>query len=421
MTCQLGEKQVCVDMRQVLIICPFFPPSAASGSYRMLGFARHLSKFDWIASVVACGPLPWEPNDELLAKSIPRGTDVRYVDFPLSKSRRFWPYVAQRFNWINGYHLWNAPALHHCEAMIGQRRPDVILTSGPPHTVHLVGRTLKLRHGIPWVADFRDPWCSWGNEKRYTGRPPVFSKGWERSIFAEADVIVANTSNTAKMFASIYPGSAERIVSVPNGYEPTEDSSDHPLSDPGLLTLLHTGVVYAGRDPRPLAKAVCSIGRSNLLMNRQPFLRLIGGCLNPQVTLEFASQKFAPWVRMEEHVPYHESQSAIRNADILVLLDTKNRRLGVPAKLYEYVGAKRPILALAEQDGDTAEVLRQSGTVHQVVSDWSPSTLEQAILSLSCQSIAPKAASGNGHVVVNFTRVAAAEMLAQRMDQLLHS
>ena len=155
----------------------------------------------------------------------------------------------------------------------------MILTSGPPHTVHLIGRALKHRHKIPWVADFRDPWCSWGTEKRYTGKPPVFSKRWERSVFSEADVIVANTPNSAKMFSEVYPQSAERIVTIPNGFDPTEtahESRRNSISP--YFTLLHTGTVYAGRDPRPLARAVISIGESQELQDRRPQLRLIGSC-----------------------------------------------------------------------------------------------------------------------------------------------
>ena len=209
-------------MKRLLIVTHHFPPSAASGSFRMLGFARHLPKFGWNVSVVVCGPTPWEPKDDDLGKQIPDDTTVECVEFPLKKARSFLPVALQKLRYIDLYYVWNKPAIVACSRLIKAQPPDAILTSGPPHSVHLVGRRLHRRFGLPWVADFRDPWCSLGSDKPYVRSWSRFTKPMERSVIRSADIVVANTSNARESLKDAYPKYAEKIAAVRNGFDPAQ-------------------------------------------------------------------------------------------------------------------------------------------------------------------------------------------------------
>jgi glycosyltransferase involved in cell wall biosynthesis len=368
-------------MPKLLLITPFFPPSAASGSFRALGFAKHLPKFGWDLTVVASGPRPWEPNDPKLLEQIPAETQVHYVEFPLDKARQIHHQVMQRLKVKGCTDVWNAPTLKKCREVILAEQPDVIMTSGPPHNVHLIGRALQQQFSLPWVADFRDPWYSWGGEAPYINNNFLLEYYWERRVFRHADRIVANTANTAEMFKRVFPHSARRIEAVPNGYDPMP-RSELPFRDKKNCSyvLLHTGEVYAGRNPAPIAEAMRKLGETNRLNGRKLVFRLLGRCDDSvQKNLDAYSQL----IELVGPVPYTEALEEMRNADILVLLDSPERRIGVPAKLYEYICARRPVLAFARDDSDSAKILQQSGLSHAIITYWNNiSSIQNAVIEL---------------------------------------
>ena len=374
-------------MKRLLIVTHHFPPSAGSGSFRMLGFARHLPKFGWNVSVVVCGPTPWEPIDEELGKQIPVETSVECVDFPLRKARSILPVALQKVRCIDLYYVWNKPAIVACRRLIKEWQPDVVLTSGPPHSVHLVGRRLHRQFGLPWVADFRDPWCSLGSDKPYIKSWSRLTKSMERSVIRGADIVVANTSNARQSLKDAYPKYARKIVAVHNGFDPSPNRDARRAVTTGPeINLLHAGALYAGRDPRPVFDALKQIINDERLHGKRVCWTLLGRSLDDRIDDDIRSRGLTDVVRLEGHVPYAEVIRRMANADILVLLDSPGRRIGVPAKLYEYIGVKRPILALAEKNGDCGQILRQSGVPNRIVPSKDVDLIRQAIFELIAMS-----------------------------------
>lgn len=407
-------------MYELLIVTPFFPPSAASGSFRALGFAKHLPKCGWGVTVVTSGPRPWESEDPELTKDVPSTTRVHYVDFPLGEFKRIVPRALQKIGVKGASDVWNAPAFQKCREVVRRNRPDVVLTSGPPHNVHLLGRALQKYFDLPWVADFRDPWCSWGDEVPYVDEFFFLERWWERTVFRTADAVVANTQNTAEVLRQVFPLAASRITSVPNGYDPMHlDAAPVRPRDDSSFTLLHTGAVYAGRNPRPVIEALGQIAKGDLISGKSPILRLFGKCFDPKLRDDVAKGNLQRWVDFGDSVPYLVAAKAARAADLLVLLDSPGRRIGVPAKLYEYVGAGRPILAMAEQDSDSAHVLRKSGLPHRVVSDYDDvAGVRKAIIELANSGQAGSQ-HGNGEFLASLTRAANAKLLADVLDDAI--
>ena len=184
------------------------------------------------------------------------------------------------------------------------------------------------------------------------------------------------------------------------------------------LTLLHTGSIYAGRNPLPVVEALKVISPQGISDGRQLKLRLLGQCLDLKLQRKLESKDFLPWVKIDKPVSYQAAAKATRAADILVLLDSPGRRIGVPAKLYEYIGLRRPILALAQTDSDTHLVLEKSGALYRIVSDWDNIELiRDAITSLVQES---KTWSQHGADCLHdmFTREVNASLLADILTYL---
>jgi glycosyltransferase involved in cell wall biosynthesis len=394
-------------LKKVLLITYHFPPSAASGSFRLLGFARHLPASGWQPLVVAPPCLPWEPIDTQLLDSVPADAMVTPVAYPTNAPKLLRAF-AQNAIWLP--RAWSA-----CKRVVGEHRPDVILTSGPPHCVHVLGHYLKRRTGLPWVADFRDPWISDGTDKRL-GWMQRWALRWERTVFQNADLILANAPNARRMFQGTYPAAADKVVTLTNGFDPC--GAQGRIADPSCeasqsTRLLHAGEIYAGRDPLPLFETLAEL-------NAQPdsfVLKVLG---RNEIDLDklLRERGWSDFVYVEGQRSYQDSLEEMRQADILVLFDSPGRKIGVPAKLYEYLGAGRPILALAEPDGDTGAVLRQSGVLHRIASPGDRAQIRQALVQLT-EALGTTQTVADPALLANFTRANLTRMLACRLDVLI--
>src|SRR5205823_2572694 len=181
-----------------LIVTYHFPPSGAVAVYRMLGFAQHLPRHGWEVGFVAPPLVPHEPVDEALLQRVPPHTAVFCAPYPRGLLAR----VARRFV-HNG--VWFPRAIPGLVRAVRRFRPDVVLTSGPPHCVHGLGWLLKRAYRLPWVACFRDPWHT--NGPRYAGWFPwgQWERYCERRVMAGADCVVANTPITCADLRRAHP------------------------------------------------------------------------------------------------------------------------------------------------------------------------------------------------------------------------
>jgi glycosyltransferase involved in cell wall biosynthesis len=215
-----------------------------------------------------------------------------------------------------------------------------------------------------------------------------------------------------------FPAQADKIVAIPNGYDPEVFDALTRRPDPeGRWTLVHPGQLYAGRSPLPLLDALRGLQADWPAGRPLPRLRLLGSGhaltadLNDEARRRGLDERV---VSVEEHVPYRDSLRAMVDADVLLLLDSPGRRIGVPAKLYEYLGAGRPILALGEPDGDSAWVLRTSGVAHRLAHPDDVVGIGQALRELMALGPDVEPAPGRRE----FTRERLAGRLAELLDRL---
>lgn len=398
-------------MRKLLILTYHFPPSAASGSFRLLGFAQHLPKFGWQTAVVSPPALRWEPTDQSLLDKVPRETVVDYVPYPgrLPKAVR----------WLAPWAVWLPWGLRAALRAVRRERPDAVLTSGPSHWVHVLGLFLKRWHKLPWIADFRDPWITaLGQGGGFDVRAP-WQRLWERTVMHRADIILANAPNACRTYQAAYPAAADRMVTLTNGYDPDLfDGLAASKTPGGPLQIVHAGQLYAGRDPRPFLDALVALrGDATLPPFRARFLGR-----NESEGFDFAdevrSRGVCDLVELPGHVSYRQSLEVLCRADILLLLDSPGRRIGVPAKLYEYMGTGRPLLALAEEDGDVALVLKQSGLPHRIAPPGDVAKIQQGLVELMRETASGHATAAP-EKLHRFTREANAGRLATMLNGLV--
>ena len=394
-----------MSLRRALIVTFHFPPSSASGSFRMLGFARHLPRAGWEAVVVAPPRMPWEAVDPELLRQVPPETILHRVSYPhsrISMPLRLWA------PWTT----WLVKAWPACVRAVRRDRSEVVLTSGPPHLVHILGLLVKRRFGIPWVADFRDPWIACTpHQSGGTWHDRVEAR-LERAVMHRADRIIVNAPNACDALRQEFPEAAGRMTVITNGFDP-ERFPPPAVTDGDFFTITHSGQLLIDRDPRPFLAAVRTWVAGRPAGARPVRVAFFGHHDSDGLAAVYQSRSLEGVLTIQGQIPYAESLAAMVRSDILLLLDSPRRRIGVPAKLYEYLGAGQPVLALCEADGDTAWVLRESGLPHRIAPPDDPAAILEALVGLASEVEPGRDIVEPGSGRLKFTR----EMMAHRLAE----
>ena len=357
-------------MNRVLMIAYHYPPfCGSSGIQRTLRFSQDLTAFNWQPSVLSAHPRAFERASDDLLKDVPAGVDVQRA-FALDASRhlavfkRYPGWIARPDRWIS----WLFGALFTGLRMIRQHRPNVIWSTYPIATAHLIGYWLSRLSGIPWVADFRDPMA-------HVGYPPDKAT-WnsylsvEQKVFAQASRMVFTTPGAARLYSQRYASQANRIRIIENGYDEAS-FSDLPLPtsqlplNPGKFTLLHSGIVYPEwRNPKQLFAALRRLIDSGLIDPNMIRVRFRASGHPDFLASLVASHALDDLVQILPPVGYKAALAEMCAADGLLVLQSHDCSDQIPAKVYEYLRAQKPILGICGNVGDTADVLRQAGFKH---------------------------------------------------------
>ncbi len=272
---------------------------------------------------------------------------------------------------------WMAAALRRARALAADGF-DLLYTSAPPYSVHLAGLLVRRRlRGSPWIAEYRDPWTDnpWKPDFVRTGWSDAIDRRLERMCLETPDRLVCATESVAGRFRARLEN-GDKVVVVRNGIDvPGSD----PPDGPGNGRILYVGNLYHARDPRPFLRAFARLHSAGRL---QPGtgVDFVGACSHFQgIELRaFAAELgIGELVQVHEPVPHDVCLAMMRDASVLLLL-AQDQPLQVPNKLYEYFGAGRHILAIADVDGETARMLREMDG-HQIAAGEDPAAIEMAI------------------------------------------
>lgn len=346
-----------------MIAFQFPPVSGTSGVQRTLRFVRYLPAFGWQPVVLTAHPRAYKFVSDDQLGDVP--DDVEVIRAPawdagrhLSLAGRYPRFLANPDRFVS----WWPGAVWQGLRAIRQSRFDAIWSTYPIPTAHTIGASLAKRSGLPWIADFRDPMA----QDDY----PVDLKKRERFARIEQDVVdharfsTFTTPGALAMYRERYPQHAAAMQLLENGYdeETFDGAQDTGPLVAGRLTLLHSGVVYpVERDPTRFFEAVGELKHSDpdlyARLNvrfRAPFNDDMLRDLSARCGVEDVIEILPP-------IDYRDALQEMCSADALLVLQAANCNSQIPAKLYEYLRARRPLLVLTDPDGDTATATRAAG------------------------------------------------------------
>ncbi len=300
---------------------------------------------------------------------------------------------------------WNGHALSRARQLHAKLPYDAVITTGPPHSTHLIGRALKRQLGLAWWADFRDPWTDiyYYDQFYPTAWARAYDASLERSVLTESDRVLTVSKDLVRLLDEKVPGVRKRCHVLPNGYDPADFSETvQPKND--IFTLTYTGTLTLDYPVGHVEAALEALLQSGSSLR----LRLVGRPANEFVASMEALQKRFPLFLLENlgYRPHAESVHYLQTSDALLLLipDLPNNKGILTGKIFEYVGSGRPIWGFGPTDGDAQDILIQSAAGSLFESASAASQTLQSWLS-SC----PKGASPEARAA--FTRMGLAKGL----------
>ena len=369
----LDADREALAMRKILMVAFHYPPAhGSSGIHRTLNFSRYLPDHGWRPVVLTVTPGAHPGTDRSEYERIPRGVCVeRAIALDAARHmaiRGAYPkFLALPDRWIS----WLPGALVQGLRAIRRHRPSVLWSTYPIATAHLIALWLHRLSGIPWIADFRDPMIE---KDPVSGRQfpsdPLARKvnNWiERSVIKSCAAAVFTTPGTATMYAQRFSHLAERRWAViANGYDEESFSAVRTpcaaRSNMDPIVLVHSGVLYPhARDPRHFFQALAALRASGEISPTTLRIVLRGSGHEALYQAALKEYNLEDLVFLEKPIPYEAALAEMLSADGLLIFQASNCNWQIPAKIYEYLRAQRPILAFTDPEGDTARLLQAEG------------------------------------------------------------
>lgn len=378
--------------KKVLVIAYHFPPMAASsGIQRTLNFVRYLRNWGWESIVLSTAPHAYSRTGDEQLGEIPAGMRVERA-FALDAARhlslagRYPGFVATPDRWAS----WLPFAVRAGRRLIREERPSVIFSTYPIATAHLIGCRLSDWSGLPWVADFRDSMYDDGYPEG--ARQRAINKKLDRETVIRSTRAIFTTPSTRAMYADRYPELPEdRWSLIPNGYDEKDflESTAGPggtrTATGSPLVLLHSGTLYpVERNPLPFFNALRRLRDHATIGPDRVRIRLRATGHDNYYARVIHDAGLQDIVEILDPLPYRAALREMQAVDGLLLFQAEGCNHQIPAKLYEYLRAQKPVIALTHPAGDTAAVLRESMAdnllpldVEQVLVDELPKLLER--------------------------------------------
>ena len=414
------------SQRTVLLIAYHFPPvQGSSGVQRTLRFAQHLPKFGWRPIVLSIDARAYESTAQVVGNEAPAGLAVhRAFGFntatQLSILGRYPAALALPDRWAT----WRYWAVPKGMRLIREERVDALWSTFPIATAHLIGLQLARKSRLPWLAEFRDPmWQSdWPPE-------PRANRAWhalEQRIFAAAERAIFVAPGAVEMYAQRFPRIDRRkFALVENGYdEETFRRAASVEQDAGSVaadrpvTLLHSGIIYSSeRDPTHFFAAIAELKARGAVSSKSLRIILRASGTETNFGVELERLGIADIVQLQPSIDYVSALREMLAVDGLLILQAANCNAQVPAKLYEYLRADRPILALTDPAGDTARTLDAAGAGLVARLDC-VADIREALLRLIRQIENGDWRRASRATVAGYSREAQAAKLAGLLDEV---
>ncbi len=375
-------------MNRVLVICYYWPPAGGPGVQRWLKFIKYLPDFQ-INPVVYIPKNPHYPIiDHSLTEEVPE--DLEILRYPIKEPYRYAAifsrkktkqmssgilesenpsFLARVMQYIRGNFFipdarvgWVKPSVNYLKEYLS-RNPDIqtIITTGPPHSLHLIGMKLKKETGVQWIADFRDPWTTihYHQSLPLTKKSKEKHKYLEQEVLQTADRVVVTSPSTQKEFQLISGRSVELIT---NGFD---DDSVGEVSFDEKFSIVHIGSLLKNRNPEILWEVLSEMIYEIPELKKDLEIKLVG-VVAEDILKHVNNKGLQDQIVLPGYVAHDEAIVFQKAAQLLLLIemDRAETKAIIPGKLFEYLRAQRPILAFGPEGSDIAPILQETQSGH---------------------------------------------------------
>ncbi|MFO7977577.1 MAG: glycosyltransferase, partial [Bacteroidales bacterium] len=374
-------------MKKVLVITYYWPPSAGAGVQRWLKFTKYLRHTGWEPIIYT----PYNPEypgyDPSLEKDVPQGVQV--IRRPIREPYQLYKLLTGRAPeekvqagflnekrkpgtleslaiWLRGNLFipdarkwWISPSVTFLSRWLQEHPVDAIVSTGPPHSMHLIALGITRKLDIPWLADFRDPWTQidFYHHLKLTAWADRRHKWLEKQVLTHTDAVVTVSPHCAKGLRDLVERHIEVIT---NGFDPDDFSHLKPFKYDSF-SITHLGSMNADRNPQNLWKVLGQMVQKDDFFRQHLRIRLIGKT-DIRVMESLEQHQLTAYVENLQYLPHDEAISRAGQSAILLLpLNNPRNVMGIaPGKLYEYLAMQRPILCIGPPQGDAAAIIHDT-------------------------------------------------------------
>ena len=372
-------------MKKILIITYYWPPSGGAGVQRWLKFAKYLPEFGYTPIILTVDEKQAsyaQLDDSLLQeispnlaiyktktfepynlyKRLSQKKEIPYGGFSNQKRLSLFEKISRviRGNLFvpDPRRGWNSHAYRKALELIRSEKIDTVVTSGPPHSTHLIGKKLKENTGIRWITDFRDPWTDiyYYGQLYHSGMAAKYDSYLEKEVLRSADRIITVSEEVGKLLSQKIPGGEEKIQIIPNGYDEADFENIEPIADTHF-TITYTGTISKSYRIEEFADAIAGLPDE---VKSKLKIRFVGN-VPEEIISHFHQKGLGPIIELVGYVPHNKAISYMRSASLLLMAipDSPGNKGIVTGKFYEYLAAGRPILAIGPPGGAIDKMLQQ--------------------------------------------------------------
>lgn len=370
-------------MKRVLIIAYYWPPSAGSGVQRWLKFTKYLPEFGWQPVVFTPDNPSFELKDEGLLKEVPKDAEILKIPIwePYSLHNKILGnkkknesnagivaspktgFSAKLSNWIRGNIFipdpkifWKKPAVKFLNRYLKQNPVDVIISTGTPHSMHLIAKAVAKTNNLPWLADFRDPWSKLDMLQSYSITASNFKKyqKLEKGVLEAADLCVTTSRVWKDDFKKL---GAKKSICITNGYDKSDFNFEiEPYQN---FVISHFGLLNHLRNPKELWQALAELCHENESFSKDLKIHLGGSISDENIEHIKKHTILANHLVIFDYLSHQRViEEYLKSSVLLLLLFNSESGIGnIPGKLFEYLAAQKPILAFGAGAGDTKEII----------------------------------------------------------------
>lgn len=390
-------------MKKALVITYYWPPAGGSGVQRWLKFVKYFRDFGIEPIIYTVDNANYPIMDNSLGNDIPK--EIEILKQPIWEPNNLLSFFGKKKNESAGFlnpnpnfmgkiaqyiranyfipdarKFWVKPSVNYLKKYLLNNEIDVIITTGPPHSVHLIGLQLKKELNIKWISDFRDPWT----EIDYFHQLPLTKKSIQKHHKLEQEVIKFSDAVivVGKTMKENYEVFQKNIFVVTNGFD-GEIAEGAKLDS--NFTITHIGLMNADRNPRMLWEVLSEIKKENSEFALDFQLKLIGK-VDPSIKNDILNFGLANNVQLIDYVSHNEVVEYQKKSQVLLLIvnNVPSSKGIITGKIFEYLMAKRPVMAIAPKNGDLAEIINNSNA-GSVIEFNDKNALKNSILQLYSQ------------------------------------